>query len=244
MQPKNVINLAFFILFFALSSNAEALVKKSKSGICHDTYSANYTQTKDYESFSTLQSCLDSGGDLPKNYKGNSQATKNSLHKTDSSIKDSRKQFESEWVEQDGDCRNFRMKKLIKFSWSQVQFKSSKKCEVKSGKWLSLFTGEVINNVSEVDIDHFVPLAWAWKHGAHSWSKAKRVEFANDPANLLSVEASLKRQRDDKDIDKWLPPKYKCKYITRFLKLQKSYALEVSKTEAVRFKELKNTYCR
>ena len=83
------------------------------------------------------------------------------------------------------------MKKLILMSWSQVQFKSSKKCEVKSGKWLSLFTGEVINNVSEVDIDHFVPLAWAWKHGAHSWSKAKRVEFANDPANLPTYESLI-----------------------------------------------------
>lgn len=41
-------------------------VKKSNSGICHDTSSPYYEQTSHYEEFDSLQACLDSGGRLPK----------------------------------------------------------------------------------------------------------------------------------------------------------------------------------
>ncbi len=45
----------------------EGIVKKSKSGICHDPSSQYYAQTKYFTPFRTLQECLESGGRLPKN---------------------------------------------------------------------------------------------------------------------------------------------------------------------------------
>jgi hypothetical protein len=45
----------------------QGVVKKSKSGICHDPSSPYYAQTKNFTAFRTLQECLDSGGRLPKN---------------------------------------------------------------------------------------------------------------------------------------------------------------------------------
>ncbi|WP_236079024.1 HNH endonuclease family protein [Marinobacter nauticus] len=51
----------------------------------------------------------------------------------------------------------------------------------------------MIQNAAEVDIDHVVPLNWAWGHGASSWPRQKREKFANDPVNLIPVEASLNR---------------------------------------------------
>jgi endonuclease I len=135
------------------------------------------------------------------------------------------------------------MEALLEYSLFPVQFKSSKQCTVKSGKWISLFSGKEIFNASEIDIDHVVPLSWAWKHGADTWSESKRVKFANDPANLISVEASLNRQKGDKGIDNWLPPKNKCQYIVKFLKIQKSYGLRLSISELARYKNLKVTFC-
>ena len=38
-----------------------------------------------------------------------------------------------------------------------------------------------------VQIDHIVPLAYAWDMGASGWPDPERVRFANDPANLLAV---------------------------------------------------------
>ncbi|WOH39538.1 DUF1524 domain-containing protein [Thalassotalea fonticola] len=56
-------------------------------------------------------------------------------------------------------------------------------------------------------MDHVVPIKWAWEHGARSWGVKKRVAFADAPANLLSVEASLNRCKGAKGVDEWLEPK-------------------------------------
>jgi endonuclease I len=58
---------------------------------------------------------------------------------------------------------------------------------------VSAFTGNVIQNASDIDIDHVVPLAWSWDRGAREWTDEERLRFANDPVNLLPVEASLNR---------------------------------------------------
>ena len=49
----------------------------------------------------------------------------------------------------------------------------------------------MIQNARGIDIDHVVPLAWSWDRGARQWSDDKREKFANDPVNLLPVEASF-----------------------------------------------------
>ena len=41
-------------------------VKKSTSNICHEKGSQYYKQTKKYESFNTIEDCLNSGGRLPR----------------------------------------------------------------------------------------------------------------------------------------------------------------------------------
>src|SRR5688572_27921449 len=44
---------------------ASPSVKKSRRGVCHELGTANYSKTTDFESFSTLEQCLHSGGRLP-----------------------------------------------------------------------------------------------------------------------------------------------------------------------------------
>lgn len=44
----------------------QPVVKKSKSGICHDRSSRHYDRTKNFTPYKTLKACLDSGGRLPK----------------------------------------------------------------------------------------------------------------------------------------------------------------------------------
>ena len=41
-------------------------VKKSTSNICHEKGSQYYKQTKKFESFNSIEDCLNSGGRLPR----------------------------------------------------------------------------------------------------------------------------------------------------------------------------------
>ncbi|MFL1455049.1 HNH endonuclease family protein [Marinobacter sp. GN3S48] len=97
---------------------------------------------------------------------------------------------------------------------------------------MSLFTGNVIQNASSIDIDHVAPLAWAWKRGANEWSKEKRERFANDPVNLLPVELSLNRSKGAQPPNEWLPPSGQCGYVARFTRVVKMYDLTPTPKES------------
>ena len=53
-------------------------------------------------------------------------------------------------------------------------------CRITSGRWRSVYDAKVIRSASKLDIDHIVPLAEAWRSGASTWTKQRRVRFAND----------------------------------------------------------------
>lgn len=187
--------------------------------MCHDTTSPYYERTKNFTSYDSLQDCLAAGGALPR---GRSLQEETQASSTEEYRRD---YFGAGWGDLDGDCQNSRHEALIEHSTSQVVFKSGKECLVVSGRWISMFTGNVIHDASLIDIDHVVPLKWAWDHGADTWSKERRVQFANDPANLLAVEASLNRQKGAKGPSEWLPPENQCQYVSRFKRIALKYHL-------------------
>jgi len=139
----------------------------------------------------------------------------------------SRSQFGKGWADLDSDCQDSRQEALISQSTNQVIFKDSSNCKVLQGRWISPYTGNVIYDASKIDIDHVVPLKWAWDHGASGWTESMRKAFANDPVNLWVVEASLNRQKGAKGLDQWLPPAGQCQYASRFLRLSKIYNLAI-----------------
>ena len=99
------------------------------------------------------------------------------------------------------------------------------------------YTGQDIAFVrgggSEVDIDHVVALSDAWQKGAGAWVPGKRLAFANDPLNLLAVEASANRQKGDGDAATWLPRNkaYRCTYVARQVAVKAKYELWVTAAE-------------
>jgi hypothetical protein len=155
----------------------------------------------------------------------------------------SREAFGRGWSDDDGDCQNTRHETLITQSLEQVKFKSFEQCQVAEGSWLSPYTGQLVFKSSRLDIDHVVPLKWAWQHGAASWPKAKRIKFANYPLNLLAVEMRLNRQKGAKGPDNWLPPENKCKYLKLFATIKDAYALTYSPSEAFEASQLEREHC-
>ncbi len=163
---------------------------------------------------------LESGGRLPKalaRHSGEIQSNQDNVY--------ARSKFGHGWADEDGDCQNSRMEALISLSTNKVRFATSDKCRVVSGRWISPFTGNVIHDASKIDVDHVVPLKWAWEHGADKWTQEKRETFANHLRNLWPVEASLNRSKGAKGPDEWLPPAGKCQYVLRFLQNVKRHQL-------------------
>ena len=205
-----------------LSAQASELIKKSSSAICHEPNSQYYDKVKHFQSYNSLDECLASGGRLPK---GQSFSVIKKVIPTTNKQKYSRDKFGKGWADFDHDCQNTRQEILISLSTIPVHFSDGRKCRITSVRWVSMYSGLVITNAGKVDIDHIVPLKWAWEHGADRWSLEKRELFANDPINLVAVEASLNREKGAKGPDEWLPPKNTQQYKVRFERILKKYNL-------------------
>jgi Protein of unknown function (DUF1524) len=110
-------------------------------------------------------------------------------------------------------------------------------CEIVTGILEDPYTGQAIRfsvgGGSEVDIDHVVALGDAWQKGAQQWSYRRRVRFANDPLNLLVVDASANRQKGDGDAATWLPPRkrFRCRYVARQIAVKRRYRAWVTAAE-------------
>jgi Protein of unknown function (DUF1524) len=83
-----------------------------------------------------------------------------------------------------------------------------------------------------VQIDHIVPLAYAWDMGAFGWPDAERKRFANDPANLLAVDGQANQDKGDSPPAQWMPPNgaFACQYAMQFIAVLRGYALPVEQS--------------
>lgn len=148
-------SLRLLILVILCEPLLAETIKKSASGICHPPDSSYYERTQSFRAFDSVESCLGSGGRLPEGmageyFIGSPQSKSNSYE---------RSAFGHGWDDSDDDCQNSRAEVLIATSSTTVRFASDKGCRVVIGRWISPFTGKVIQNSSEIDIDHvFSPL--------------------------------------------------------------------------------------
>lgn len=221
------------------ASTPAPIIKQSSSGICHDERSPHYQRTSRYTAFTSLAECLAAGGRLPQGISAEPEPQPS----TEQARVYKREYFGRGWLDLDGDCRDARQEALAEQSTGQVRF-DARGCRVVAGRWISPFTGKVIHDPSAIDIDHVVPLKWAWDRGAHSWPQERRERFANDPVNLLSVEASLNRSKGAKGILEWLPPSGQCQYILRFLRVVTMYDLVLSAEEKAEHNALRAEVCK
>jgi hypothetical protein len=83
------------------------------------------------------------------------------------------------WPDSDSDCQNARHEVLEEESVVPVRFKTNRKCQVVSGKWLDPYSGRMITDASQLDIDHLVPLEEAHEPGGYAWDAQTRKAYAN-----------------------------------------------------------------
>lgn len=108
-------------------------------------------------------------------------------------------------------------------------------CVVTTGTLADPYSGTdlAFTDPSVADIDHVVARKAAEVTGAETWTAERKAEFANDPLNLLAVDASLNRQKGDGDAATWLPPNkaFRCDYVARQVAVKVKYRLWVAPAE-------------
>ena len=155
-----------------------------------------------------------------------------------------RRELFGSWVDQDGDCLDTRHEILQIRSEVPVVL-TADGCRVVGGRWEDPYSGIMLTRASSVEIDHLVPLAWAWHRGASSWTDARRNAFALDRGNLIVTESTLNSIKSDSGPDEWLPPQeaYRCEYIERFLEVVEKYELQMPIAEQDRITNLRAVSC-
>jgi hypothetical protein len=144
------------------------------------------------------------------------------------------------WIDADSDGCNTRREVLIIESISDPQV--GERCAV-YGTWLSHYDNRKITDAAELDIDHMVPLAEAWRSGAYRWSADTRKRFANDlgfAGSLIAVTASSNRSKSDNDPASWLPSNdsYLCQYSYHWLAVKYRWSLTIDSDEALALAKL------
>src|SRR5690606_713514 len=108
-------------------------------------------------------------------------------------------------------------------------------CRITAGTWFSVYDGQTLTDPSDVDIDHMVPLANAWRTGAAQWSDEQRAAFANDldRPQLIAVSSSSNRSKGDQDPSQWKPPRqeYWCTYAQSWIAVKAHWRLSVTADE-------------
>ncbi len=145
------------------------------------------------------------------------------------------------WIDADGDGCNTRSEVLQEESFVTVDFSNG--CTVGTGEWFSYYDGLTWTAASDVDIDHFVPLAEAWRSGADDWTASDRREFANDlgaPETLIAVTDNENQSKSDQDPAQWLPPETSvhCQYASEWVSVKTRWDLAVDTAELAALEEL------
>ncbi|WBB68425.1 HNH endonuclease family protein [Micromonospora sp. WMMD812] len=145
------------------------------------------------------------------------------------------------WITVSGSCNT--REQVLKRDGSSVVVDSS--CAATSGRWYSPYDGATWTAASDVDIDHVVPLAEAWRSGASSWTTSRRQSFANDLSRpqLIAVTDNVNQAKGDQDPSTWQPPlsSYRCTYSKMWITVKYNWGLTLQSSEKSALQSMLNT---
>lgn len=138
------------------------------------------------------------------------------------------------WLDLDHDGCDARQETLIDESLTKTAVTA--RCRVVAGHWRSLYDNVEVSDPGQLDVDHVVPLAEAWRSGAFQWDAVRRAAYANDvtvPDHLIAVTAASNRAKSDSSPDLWRPPARGswCRYATAWVEVKRRWSLTTTTAE-------------
>ena len=152
--------------------------------------------------------------------------------------------FGDGWTDADQDCQDTRQEILIR-DLVDVAL-TADGCDVATGTLNDLYTGTAIafqrgqTTSDDVQIDHMIPLSYAWQAGAWQWTDQQREEFANDGVELRAVDGPTNNSKGDRAPSRWLPPNpaAHCAYAASWRDVASAHALVLDGQDAARIGEI------
>lgn len=145
------------------------------------------------------------------------------------------------WSTVEGSCNT--REEVLKRDGENVEVGTD--CAATSGSWTSPYDGDTWTDTADVDIDHMVPLAAAWRSGAASWTTDQREDFANDLSSpqLWAVTDNVNQEKSDQTPDTWKPPlqSHWCEYARAYTHVKFVYTLTVNEAEKGALTEMLGT---
>ena len=118
-------------------------------------------------------------------------------------------------------------------------------CTATSGSWFSPYDGITETAASDIDIDHVVPLAEAWRSGASSWTTSRRQSFANSLSSpqLIAVTDNSNQTKSDRDPASWRPTRtsFHCTYARMWIGTKHTWGLSLQSAEKTALQSMLNT---
>ncbi|WP_237742685.1 HNH endonuclease family protein [Actinopolymorpha alba] len=145
------------------------------------------------------------------------------------------------WITISGTCNT--RETVLKRDGSNVVVDGS--CYATSGSWYSPYDGATWYSPTDVDIDHVVPLAEAWRSGASGWTTSRRQAFANDLTypQLIAVTDNVNQAKGDNDPASWKPPRtsYYCTYSKMWIRVKYHWSLKLQSSEKSALQSMLNS---
>lgn len=95
------------------------------------------------------------------------------------------------------------------------------------------YTGTGGHTRDDMQIDHSVPLGYAYAHGGRYWSTQQKQNYANDltQGQLVAALGSENMAKSDKGPSEWLPDKDQCGYAKNFTHVLYRWDLSTTKAD-------------
>lgn len=98
--------------------------------------------------------------------------------------------------------------------------------------YFSRYDAECYTSADEVDGDHLVAIAEAWRSGGAGWSDSRWEQFDGDLANMAVMTDDLNQhEKSDKDVTGWVPSHDVCQFVGVVVDVKTKYDLAVDSAE-------------
>lgn len=132
----------------------------------------------------------------------------------------------------DRDCQSTRQEMLILTSKTEVRYTNPRNCVVRTGEWLDEYTGKTFTVAVQIDIDHVIPRMYAHTHGGDRWMPEKKIQFSNDPLNLMLIDKQEIRRKRDRGPSRYMPrDDFQCEYAQLWEVIAEKYDIQLESSD-------------